>query len=86
MAHFLNVKNQDIKVKAGAEMRISLTTDATLHCGDKASFLINEFGVSRLRIGKKKFKVDDKRPEFWGPSYSSLWGINVDDAAAGEYL
>ena len=65
MAHFLNVKNQDIKVKAGAEMRISLTTDATLHCGDKASFLINEFGVSRLKIGKKKFKVDDKMNLFF---------------------
>ncbi len=74
MAHFLNVKNQDIKVKAGAEMRISLTTDATLHCGDKASFLINEFGVSRLRIGKKKFKVDDKMNLFffWPSSPTAL--------------
>jgi len=74
LAHFLNVKNQDIKVKAGAEMRISLTTDATLHCGDKASFLINEFGVSRLRIGKKKFKVDDKMNLFffWPSSPTAL--------------
>lgn len=54
-----------MKVKAGAEMKISLTTDATLHCGDKASFLINEFGASRLRIGKKKFKVDDKMNLFF---------------------
>lgn len=46
-------------------MRVSLTTDATLHCGDKASFLINEFGVSRLKIGKKKFKVDDKMNLFF---------------------
>ena len=65
MAHFLNVKNQDIKIKAGAETRVSLTTDATLHCGDKASFLINEFGISRLRIGKKKLKVDDKMNLFF---------------------
>lgn len=74
MAHFLNVKNQDIKVKAGAEMRISLTTDATLHCGDKASFLINEYGVSRLRIGKKKLKVDDKMNLFffWPSSPTAL--------------
>lgn len=46
-------------------MRISLTTDATLHCGDKASFLINEYGVSRLKIGKKKFKIDDKMNLFF---------------------
>jgi len=74
LAHFLNVKNQDIKVKAGAEMRISLTTDATLHCGDKASFLINEFGVSHLRIGKKKLKVDDKMNLFffWPSSPTAL--------------
>lgn len=55
-------------------MRISLTTDATLHCGDKASFLINEFGTSRLRIGKKKFKVDDKMNLFffWPSSPTAL--------------
>lgn len=55
-------------------MRVSLTTDATLHCGDKASFLINEFGVSRLKIGKKKFKVDDKMNLFffWPSSPTAL--------------
>lgn len=55
-------------------MRIILTTDATLHCGDKASFLINEFSVSRLRIGKKKFKVDDKMNLFffWPSSPTAL--------------
>jgi len=74
LAHFLNVKNQDIKIKAGAEMRVSLTTDATFHCGDKASFLINEYGVSRLRIGKKKLKVDDKMNLFffWPSSPTAL--------------
>lgn len=55
-------------------MRISLTTDATLHCGDKASFLINEYGISRLRIGKKKLKVDDKMNLFffWPSSPTAL--------------
>lgn len=74
MSHFLNVKNKDINIKAAAESAIMITSDATLHIGDKASFLINDFGQSRLRVGSKKFKVDDKMNLFfyWPSSPTAL--------------
>ncbi len=74
MSHFLNVKNKDINIKAAAEAAIMITSDATLHIGNKASFLINDFGQSRLRVGSKKFKVDDKMNLFfyWPSSPTAL--------------